>query len=77
MWASQNIPRANVMSSDIFWTAIRIGMPLGVVELGRLFAVLGAIWLYHNGTIFWKRTALVEGIIHDMEVIINFWFISI
>ena len=66
VWASQNIPYANITSGEAFWVAIQCGGPRGAVKQGRMFVALWAIWLHHNEAIFgggqlwWRESSMTQ-----------------
>ena len=74
VWAAQSILLVVTLSEESFWDSLRRGAPKPVIECGRLFVFLWAIWLHCSEVVFQGRIESVEGIIHMVEALVSCWF---
>ena len=54
-------------SEEAFWGLLLAGSSRTVVEQGRLFAIMRAIWWHWNEVFFKGRTASMDGVVGDVE----------
>ena len=71
-WASQGL--SGITSSSVFWATIPRRRQGHKADQGKRVAVVWAIWLHRNEVVFEGKTVSSEGIIHEVEKFVGFWF---
>ena len=71
---SANQGLSAITSSSVFWATIPRRRRGHEADRGKRFAVVWALWLHRNEVIFEGKAVSSEGIIHEVEKFVGFWF---
>ena len=72
IWANQGL--SAITLSSVFWATIPRRRRGYKADGGKRFAVVWALWLHRNEVVFEGKAVSSEGIIHEVESFVSFWF---